>query len=157
MKKSDKFISGLTIDKPALFFPWSVTEGEISALLNGYEYQKITEHYYTMAVTVFDNLYHGRLGLHFNAEGKLSVLELFKPDRDYSDDKTVFDMFKKEQKMLESYLGKPSKSASIFHTLALTKFGRNSRGFIWNFKNVKVIHNVWERFGLEEHLEIIIK
>ena len=93
MKNSDKFISGLTIDKPALFFPWSVTEGEISALLNGYEYQKITEHYYTMAVTVFDNLYHGRLGLHFNAEGKLSVLELFKPDRDYSDDKTVFDMF----------------------------------------------------------------
>ena len=157
MKNSDKFISGLTIDKPALFLPWDVMEGEISALLNGYEYQKVTEHYYIMTVTIFDEFYHGCLGLHFDMEGKLSTLELFRPGRDYSDDKTVFDMFGKEQRMLESYLGKPSKSASIFHTLALTKFGRNSRGFIWNFKNVKVIHNVWERFGLEEHLEIIIK
>lgn len=155
MNNMDRFISGLTIDEPSLFLSWSATENEIPILLNGHEYKKVKEHYYSIIVTLFDRLFNGCLCLHFDTKGKLSKLELFSSDSDYSNDATVLNSFKETQKILESYLGQPSKLTSAVY--ALTKSNQNDKEYTWNFKNVKVIHNVWDRFGLEEHLEILLK
>lgn len=153
--KRDPFLSGLTIDEPSALLPWSATEAALPILPNGWEYKKVGEHYYTLPVLAFDRLFSGCLGLHFDTNGKWERAEFFEPDRKSSESEEIVASFEKMQRTLESYMGKPSRSFSaIFDRM---KRNKNEKKFTWNFRDVKVIHSIWDRFGLEDRLEIVIK
>lgn len=152
----DKLVLGLTLDEPSLIIPWTLTEMQLSELLNGYEYKKVTDHYYfATSVTLFDNQFFGDIGFHFNWEGMLTTVELVDADCDRADDDEIQRSFEKTQKILEEYFGKPSKLASILYFF--TKENRADKEYVWNFKKVKLMHTIIDRFGVEERLAIAIK
>ncbi len=154
--KNDRFDLGLTVDEPSLFIPWFLTEKELSSLLNGYKYKKITDHYYWLSsVVLFDKQFYGDVGFHFNGEGKLAILELNSADSDYSGEEAILQSFEKEQKTLEVCFGKPSKLAKILYFF--TKTNRQNKECVWNFKKVKLIHTLFDRFGMEQRLQINVK
>lgn len=155
MNNMDRFDSGLLIDEPTLFLPFNTTKSELQRILNGYQYKKITNLYWTMMVTLFDTHFCGCLGMHFDIKGKLEKMELFKTDRTYLNDLDVLKSFGETQKLLESYIGKPEKSGSTLYNLV--NRNQKNKKYTWDFKDVKVIHSIWDRFGLEEHIEILIK
>ena len=153
---TDEFVLGLTVDEPSLFLPWSLIEKDLPELLKGYKYEKVTDHYYyARSVTLFDKQLHGDIGFHFNWHGKLEMLELNSADIDYSNEAALFRSFEKVQKTLEKRFGKPSKLASILYFF--TKTNRHDKEYVWKFKKVKLIHTIFDRFGMEEHLMICIK
>ena len=152
----NKLILGLTLDEPSLIIPWTLTEMQLSELQNRCEYKKVADHYYYVtAVTLFDKQFCGDVGFHFNYEGKLQTLELNSADIDYSSEEALLHSFKKVQKTLEVYFGKPSKLAKILYFF--TKTNRQNKECVWNFKKVKLIHTLFDRFGMEQRLLINIK
>lgn len=150
-----KFIFGLKIDEPSLFIPWELTESELLDLLSGYEYKKIADHYYVSEAILFDKQFRGSLGFHFDQGGRLTTLELRYADSDYSDDEKVRCSFEKTQKILEGYLGRPSILASI--RCFFRNIGKKDKEYIWNYKRIRIQHELFDRFGLEERLAIVIK
>ncbi len=83
------------------------------------------------------------------------MLELNSADIDYSNEEALFRSFEKVQKTLEKRFGKPSKLASILYFF--TKTNKQNKECVWNFKKVKLIHTLFDRFGMEQRLLINVK
>jgi hypothetical protein len=62
--------------------------------------------------------------------------------------------FEAMQNYLEEILGKPNNFSKFFSKFFETK---DSRTYKWHFNKVTVKHYIFDRFGLVEYLEIIIK
>mgnify|MGYP000899686386 CR=1 FL=1 len=58
------------------------------------------------------------------------------------------------QNHLESILGKPNNLSKIFFNIFNSK---GEKSFCWKFGKITIKHSLFERFGLQEYLEILIK
>jgi hypothetical protein len=132
---------GFQIGVPDVFVPWGIRESDLRGLLESYGLRHVTHGYYTFSCVSLGGLSH-ELGFHFSPrpDGILSELEFFR--RAYENQKASFDEF---QKYFEASFGKPTKEQM------------GTEGFpsyMWDLKGVRIVHYVFDRFGLEEHMRI---
>jgi hypothetical protein len=132
---------GFQITEPNVFIPWSSDEGQLPWLLRGAKLQCVTKGYYTANLISFGGL-NCMIGFHFKEPNNtLSELEFFRMN--YDDQKASFEEF---QNYFEAAFGKPTSCSD------------GSEGFNnyqWLLEDVLIIHRVYDRFGIEEHMRII--
>lgn len=132
---------GFEIFEPRIFVPWGIECGALEQLLSSVtSLKKVTTGYYTIEAEPLEGL-QCLMGFHLHQTGRLNRLEFFR--RDYSDQNASFESF---QWSFEATFGKPNHSSP------------GDEGFpnhTWNLKDVTISHYVFDRFGPEEHMEII--
>ncbi|HEX8843263.1 MAG TPA: hypothetical protein VF791_01265 [Pyrinomonadaceae bacterium] len=132
---------GFQIEVPEVFVRWGISEADLRGLLDAYGLRHVTHGYYTLSCVSLGGMSH-ELGFHFfpRHNGILRELEFFR--RSYDNLKASFDEF---QSHFEAFFGEPTREQM------------GSEGFpsyTWEWKDVRIIHYVIERFGLEEHMRI---
>jgi hypothetical protein len=134
---------GFKIDDPKIFVSWDTNEKTLKNLFRGQNLKHVTDGYYTINISCLDGL-NCMLGFHFEPimNGHLKKLEFFR--KDYSDRQKSFSEF---QNYFESAFGQPT-------IVCQGDDGLNS--YEWHFNKVKILHYIFDRFGPEEHMEIII-
>ena len=133
---------GFQIEVPNIFVNWSIGETELRTLLEPYGLRHITRGYFVLSCVSLNEMAH-ELGFHFSprSKGILTELEFFR--RSYENQKASFDEF---QKHFEVFFGQPTKSTM------------GTEGFLshtWELQGIKIVHFVFDRFGLEEHMRIV--
>ena len=95
-----------------------------------------------MSCVSLDGMAH-ELGFHFSprSKGILTKLEFFRSS--YENQKASFDEF---QKHFERFFGQPTNS-----TMGTERFPSHT----WELQGIRIIHYVFDRFGLEEHMRIV--
>jgi hypothetical protein len=92
--------------------------------------------------------------MYFSEKDKLTEIDLTNVNNK-GDGESAKCSFEEVQAIFEKYFGKPSKlSAIIYH---FTKMNKDDVRHIWRFKNITIIHKLWDRFGLEENILIRYK
>lgn len=126
---------GLQIDSPSVFLPWNSLPDDIETIFKDYPINMITSNYYVIKnAQVFESL-RCNLGLHYNTY--LEKLEFFRDEYlDYEGSYTEF------QKVFEEIFGEPT----IIHSKKSCEWRINN--------NIKIFHNLMDRFGWEERLFI---
>ncbi|WP_194851322.1 hypothetical protein [Nonlabens antarcticus] len=79
LKIKNELHRGFTINHPAVFIPWNITENELALLFSGKKLQHISEGYYTLPCEPLKGL-DCTVGFHFNLQlnGILNELEFFR-------------------------------------------------------------------------------
>jgi len=132
---------GFQIEQPEIFVPWKISEEKLKQLFNGSTLRHVTNGYLAISCTSLSGLAH-ELGFHFHPrdEGVLIELEFFR--KSYPDQAASYQEFERH---LEATFGSPT------HTTI------GSEGFpshTWQLRGAQVVHFVYDRFGLEEHVRI---
>lgn len=138
--------NGLIIETPKIILPWSLQKREIFDKINSV--QIVSENYYTIKVVLSGISFINKLGLHFEKD-KLSAIDLFN-DEKYSADSKIDNIFSNHQLILEDFFGPPSRNKLLDRIKDICKEYR------WRFRYVTIIHSLWDRFGVEENLKIVI-
>jgi hypothetical protein len=133
---------GFQIEVPDIFVNWSIGETELRMLLEPYGLRHITKGYFVLSCVSLNGIAH-ELGFHFSprSNGILTELEFFR--NSYENQKASFDEF---QKHFELFFGRPTKS-----TMGIEGFPSHT----WELQDVRIVHYVFDRFGLEEHMRIV--
>ena len=132
---------GFQLDTPDIFIPWEIDEKTLTDLFDGHSLRHVTAGYYTTSCTSLNGL-NCMLGFHFNPrqDGTLAGLEFFRADN--IDRQKSFDDF---QHHFETAFG-PAQN--------ITKGDEGFDQFEWMIDDVQIIHYMFDRFGLEEHMII---
>ncbi|WP_123912674.1 hypothetical protein [Hanstruepera neustonica] len=132
---------GFKIDEPDIFIPWDIDEQTLAQKLNVHNFKRVTTGYYTISCKSLNGL-NCILGFHFEPRenGILNELEFFRTD--YSDPKKSFNDF---QSHFVNEFGNPTSESNGTEGF---------KNYVWNFKTVQIVHYVFDRFGLEEHMRI---
>lgn len=130
---------GFHLETPDVFVPWDISEVELQELVP--TVRKVTSGYFTVGCVSLGGLEH-MLGFHFEPRriGRLVELEFFRSS--YPDVRASFEEF---QRHLESAFGPPERSGSA---------DAGFRWYEWRPEGSTVRHWVFDRFGLEEHVQI---
>ena len=132
---------GFQIEVPNVFVRWGVSETELQTLLEFYGLRCVARGYFVLSCKSLGGMAH-ELGFHFSprSNGILTELEFFR--RSYENQKASFEEF---QKHFERFFGQPTKS-----TIGTEEFPSHA----WELQDVRIVHYVFDRFGLEEHMRI---
>jgi hypothetical protein len=141
--------TGFTLEQPALAIPWRISERELASLVAGPAIgrdglKEVTTGYYVLShVVSLKGLVH-ELGLHFEPgrHGRLLELEFFR--RSYPD---LAASYREFQEHLEATFGPP------------THRNPSPEGFAtceWLYRHATIKHLVFDRFGPEEHVRIVV-
>lgn len=141
--------NGLPIRDPELLLTWDLKREEAVGTIGGMS--MVSENYFTFRAALRELPFVDCVGLHFEKD-RLSVVELFSL-REYSGGAELCGLFREHQKALEDVLGAPARDflRSLFFT------DKDDREYRWKFRRVTVSHRLWNRFGMEEKLEIVIR
>ena len=131
--------AGFQVEQPAVFVPWGITPAQLLDLAGGLT--EVTRGYYTARCVSLGGLSH-QLGFHFYPAvgGRLTELEFFQVFAT-----PLSESFETFQLHLEATFGPPKQTEA------------GSAGFpahTWRFRRVRIVHSVFDRFGLEEHVRI---
>lgn len=132
---------GYKIDEPDIFIPWDIDEQTLTQKLKAHDFKHVTTGYYTISSKSLDGL-NCMIGFHFEPRknGFLNELEFFRTN--YNDQEKSFSDF---QSHFEAEFGKPTSESN----------GNGGfKNYTWNLENVQIVHYVFDRFGLEEHMRI---
>lgn len=132
---------GFQIEDPNVFVPWSVSQSQLRELLSEYGLTHITTGYFTITCKSMGGMEH-ELGFHFEPRSGDSLYELEFFRRSYSDQKKSYQEF---QDHFEAVFGKPNFVRPGYE-------GFDSCN--WTLHDVEIVHYVFDRFGLEEHMRI---
>ena len=132
--------TGLLVFRPRVLLPWKLTRNEIEEIFAMSDLTLVAEDYYVVSVCVFEESFCCNMGLHL-MDDKVCKFELFRPP-EYFENCTIEDSYAGFQEILVGFFGLPKK-ASKWKS-------------IWTFKDFEVVHDLFERFDLEEHVEIHI-
>ena len=139
---------GLLTENPPALLPWQSTKKELCEIFGNIK--KVNENYFTIQVSLPQIPFFDCIGLHFDGE-ILSKIELMclsaaSPDK-------IKDRFFTNQILLEKTFGRPKKCflKKLFIQDSGTEF------YEWKFANVSLVHKLWDRFGMEEITEFIIR
>jgi hypothetical protein len=132
---------GFNIESPPVFIPWSIGQRGLRKLLCEHGLRHVTAGYFCMSCVSMGGLSH-ELGFHFRSRwrSRLAELEFFR--KSYPDQRKSYDDF---QRRFEAVFGPP------------TRREEGSEGFdtcTWSLGVVEIVHCVYERFVLEEHMRI---
>lgn len=147
LKKID---NGLIIEDPKIVLPWSLQKKDLYMINN---IKVINENYYTFKITLSAIPFINCAGLHFEND-RLSRIDLFNNEKHLIESE-IDNIFNNHQLTLEKNFGK-----SVKNGLLEKLFKQVNKGDIeykWIFRRVLIIHKLWDRFGKEEVLKIIIK
>jgi len=136
------FSKGFQLEVPAVFIPWGIRAADLEAPFGG-SLERVRDGYYCMTCESLGGM-QNELGLHFSyysAIGTLHKLEFFR--KDYSDIQGSYETF---QKHFEDAFGPPD----------FREPGQQDGlpDCAWHLGDVTIVHYVFDRFGLEEHMEI---
>jgi hypothetical protein len=141
MRCKTNFINGIPLFNPNKTLPWKQNENDIFALFSGEKIEKITNDYYTILTNVFHEDFTCNIGFHFKSK-MLYKLEFFRT-LEYFENKDIYDSYIEFQAILNNFFGVPTKEKSQYCNL-------------WKLGFIEVSHCIYERFYLEEHVEINI-
>jgi hypothetical protein len=131
---------GFTLDVPAVTVPWIASEEQLQELMGGV-LRHVTGGYWVGKVQVLGGL-RCNLGFHFEGQpAGLVSLEFFRDA--YPDQRASFEEF---QRHFEGEFGPPTSKK------------RGTDGypeFRWRVPGADIVHYVYDRFGLEEHMRIV--
>ncbi len=133
---------GFQIEFPNVFVHWGIGETQLLTLLEPCGLRHITTGYFALSCVSLEGMAH-ELGFHFSPRSNdiLTELEFFRSS--YENQKASFDEF---QKHFELFFGQPTKS----------KMGTEGfPSYAWELEGIRIVHYVFERFGLEEHMRIV--
>ena len=131
---------GFKINKPDIFVPWNIDEKTLTNLFEKYEIKHITTGYYTAQCCSLENL-NCMIGFNFNTTNqRLNELEFFRMK--YDDQKKSFDEF---QSSFEKEFGQPTS-----YSMGIEGYNN----YLWRIGDIQIIHYIFDRFGLEEHMRI---
>jgi|GEM_PF-2883751 hypothetical protein len=142
--------NGLIIEKPKIVLPWGLQKKDSFDMINNINV--VNENYYTFKIVLTGISFINCAGLHFESE-RLSKIELFNDKKDRSELESG-NIYNNHQLVLENLLGKARRNC-----LLEKMFKQVNKGDIeyrWKFKDITIIHKLWNRFGMEEVLEILI-
>lgn len=140
---------GIYLETPKIYLTWDTHKDSVIALNDSFEL--VNDSYYTLKVKLSNIPFVDYLGIHFN-DDKISKIEMFNKHENVND---IANVFYDNQTILEKSIGKPIKQS--FSSVLFRGEKKKIKHFKWKFKNIELIHKLWDRFGLEERLEIIIK
>lgn len=132
---------GFQIEIPSTFVPWIIKESVMFDLFNK-KISKVTSGYYVLKNTVSLGGLKCNIGFHFNKTTEtLRKIEFFREIK-----LPHAKSFEEFQTYFEKSYGKPSES---------NKGTEGFNDYIWDIgADVKIFHNIFDRFGLEEHMYI---
>lgn len=138
---NNKLLIGIPIFNPTRVIQWKMSESDIVELFKGKKLIKVTENYYTVLTNVFKQNFTCNIGFHL--EGRMvRKIEFFRGG-DYYIGRDIYDSYLEFQKVLEDFFGRPTKVKSCYYSF-------------WKLDSIEVLHYIYERFSLEEHVEIKI-
>lgn len=131
---------------------WNTTKQKLIKMFDVSLLKEVTENYFTIDAIVFNNLYDGSVGFHYNDE-KLNIIEIFKRDS-HDDENTIIKSFEETQKLLKSIYGNPSdiRPRKIYFFETKTEYEYHDS--LWVLDQFRVHHYMMERYGPEFHLKI---
>lgn len=129
---------GLLVFRPRVSLPWKLTRNEIAEIFAMSDLTLVTKDYYVVSVCVFEESFCCNMGFHL-MDDKVYKLEFFRPP-EYFKNGTIKDSYAGFQEILVGFFGLPKK---------VSKWK-----CIWKFNDFEVVHDLFERFDLEEHVEI---
>lgn len=146
----EKIDLGLVIEKPNIFLPWSATKNEVLNLNK--EFENPSKNYYTLKVRLYDIPFVENLGIQF-IDDSISKVDLYYKHESEKDN--IRDNFSRNQKILEQQFGKSSRQSYI--EKFFTKQNKADEEYKWQFKQIKIFHKIYDRFGLEESVSILVR
>jgi hypothetical protein len=138
--------NGLMIEEPKIVLSWKLHKKDFFDMTD--DISVINENYCTLKIKLSGISFINCVGLHFEKE-RLSKIDLFNDEKCFSESE-IADIFYEHQLVLETLFGKPSGNC------LLDKFKGVCKEYKWKFKYVTIIHKLWDRFGMEENLNILI-
>lgn len=138
--------NGLIIEEPEIVLPWSLQKKDFSDKFKCIK--TVSGNYYTINIVLSGISFINCAGLHFENE-RLSEIELFNNEKSLPKSE-ICNVFRDHQSVLENFFGKPARNK------LLEKFIDVHKEYKWKFRNVTIIHKLWDRFGMEEELKIYI-
>lgn len=134
-------VKGFQIEDPNVFVPWSVSQSQLRELLARHGLRHVVEGYFTITCRSMGGMEH-ELGFHFEPRSGDFLFELEFFRRSYSDQNILYQEF---QDRFEAEFGTPDFIKPGYE-------GYDS--CTWNLGYVEIVHYVFDRFGLEEHMRI---
>ena len=134
--------NGLSLYKPNRILHWKQSKNDILKLFVGENLDKITNDYYLIYASVFQENFYYNIGFHFKND-LLYKLEFFR-NKKYFETHNIYDSYSEFQSVLENIFGIPTKVQQTFSCM-------------WKLKMIHISHYIYERFVPEEHVEIEIK
>lgn len=145
----EKINTGLAFEKPEIFLPWNLRKEDFPEMVDSADIIKEGDQSYMLKITLYDIPYIDRAIVGFGyAEDRLSVIKLF-DHRGYSEDDTV-KYFYEIQSVLRKLFGRPRRN--ILHE----KLMYIEREYKWKFRNITIVHKLWDRFGMQDDFYIYI-
>ena len=141
---------GLVIEKPKLILPWNLQKKEIFEIIHNINV--INSNDFVFKATLSEMPFINCIGLHF-ANDRLSKIVL-SSDEINSNEVNLYDIYGEHQLVLENLFGKPRKNC--FFEKMFTQVNKGDMEYKWKFRNITLKHKIWDRFGLEENIEIYI-
>ena len=143
---------GLNVEKPKFFISWDITEKAIHTVDKNIS--QIDKSVYSVhQVLITDFPFIDRFTICFE-KNKLKRLDLGIKEELYgSSTEEVSRFFFERQKNLEQHLGKPLHNSFL---RSFFKVNKDDIEYRWKLKNAVVVHQLWDRFGIEENLFIVI-
>lgn len=138
--------NGLIIEEPKIILPWSLQKKDFFDKFK--DINTVNENYYSIKIVLAGIFFVNCAGLHFEKE-RLSEIDLFNNEERWSE-LEISNVFSNHQLLLENFFGEPSRNK------LLEKFKEVNKEYKWKFKHVTIIHKLWDRFGMEEILKILI-
>ena len=137
----DMISKGFYVDDPEVLFEWN---SDINYYVSNtkIEPNRVTDNYYTLEGTVFNNTITCNIGIHC-IKDKIMRIELFR-GKEFYHTQSIHESFNEFQEKTENVFGKANH----------VKKGKNGfYNYSWDVGRIKISHYVYERFALEEHLE----
>lgn len=135
---------GFFVENPKYIIPFDITKDDISKIVLS-SIKTITPNYFTTKCIALNGL-EINLGLHFSDEshpGKLREFEVF-----FDTYSNLLDLYKQRQLHLEKTYGIPQ-------TIKDGEYEKEMRFCQWIIGGTVISHYVFDRFGPEEHIQII--
>lgn len=138
--------NGLIVEEPKVVLSWNLQKKDFFDMINSISV--INENYCTLKIKLSGISFINCAGLHFEKE-RLSKIDLFNNEKYCSESEIVY-IFHDHQLVLENLFGKSSRNC------LLDKLKGVSKEYKWKFRYITIIHKLWDRFGIEENLQIFI-
>jgi hypothetical protein len=133
--------NGFKIDTPDIFVSWEISDNVLVNLFKNYHLTYVTADYYTAKCKSLNGL-ECEIGFHFRPRPTRQLVELEFFRSNYHDRQKSFVDF---QKYFELSFGQPTST---------TKGNEGFNKYEWLLGNIQIVHDVYDRFGPEEHMRI---
>ena len=156
---------GISVGDPPIFIQWGTNKNEILENLRKIGILEAGGNHCIVKVNLFndfesyplfmfDNMKLSKIIL-LREEGIRDGYHLYDHESYHKNPEDIRIAFLERQASLERYFGRPSLQSPIISYFA--RANKGDKKYKWRFRNITIVHSMWDRFGMEEEVTIHIK